>query len=321
MVERITPDDARIQWRNGVLNGKNYEYIFAEPRDSKIVNTIILVHGWPDLAFGWRYQIHFLLSLGFRVIAPNMMGYGATDAPDCLEFYTFKRACDDLATLASQLDLTSFVLAGHDWGGAVVYRFALRYPKLVSKLVVICTPFMISREKYTPLTKLPNFKYMLQLAGTEVENFIVGEVKLKQFFSGIFGGTTPEGEALFSPYHGIFLDRLETIGPPLLLSESELDFYVKSYLRNGIRGTLNWYRTDKLNFDEQESVFSVIDKPLFDMPVLFISCSSDGAVPPSLSKGMDIWFRNLTRKEINTGHWAMVENSEVVNQCMREFLK
>ena len=78
------------------------------------------IHGWPDLSLGWRNQIPALLEMGFRVVAPDVMGYGRTDAPpvppaESIKFYTFKRIADDLKTLANKLGCEKIFLGGHDW--------------------------------------------------------------------------------------------------------------------------------------------------------------------------------------------------------------
>lgn len=79
----------------------------------------MLVHGWPDCSFGWRHQIPFLAGLGFRVIAPDMMGYGSTDTPKVppndISLYSFKRAADDIAALAKEIGASKIILGGHDW--------------------------------------------------------------------------------------------------------------------------------------------------------------------------------------------------------------
>jgi soluble epoxide hydrolase/lipid-phosphate phosphatase len=160
MVDKISPNDSRVQYKTANLNGVNYSYILAEPKGEPL-NTIFLIHGFPDLSFGWRYQIPFLASLGLRVVVPDMMGYGGTDAPESPTFYTYKRAADDMAELAKQMGLSSIILGGHDWGGAVVYRIALRYPKLISAVISICTPFKPPGKKYVDATVLPNFKYQV----------------------------------------------------------------------------------------------------------------------------------------------------------------
>ena len=69
MVDKVSPNDSRIQYKTANLNGVTYSYILAEPAD-RPKNTIVLIHGWPDLSLGWRYQIPLLTSLGFRVLVP-----------------------------------------------------------------------------------------------------------------------------------------------------------------------------------------------------------------------------------------------------------
>lgn len=78
------------------------------------------IHGWPDLWFGWRNQIPVLLESGFRVVCPDIMGFGGTDAPpvppkENIIFYGFKRIADDVRGLAKHLRADTIVLGGHDW--------------------------------------------------------------------------------------------------------------------------------------------------------------------------------------------------------------
>lgn len=80
----VTRDDPGFKYQTATLNGVTYNYILAEPASGNVVGTIFLIHGWPDLSLGWRNQIPFLLSKGLRVVAPDMMGYGGTDAPEDL---------------------------------------------------------------------------------------------------------------------------------------------------------------------------------------------------------------------------------------------
>ncbi|KAH7348395.1 epoxide hydrolase [Rhexocercosporidium sp. MPI-PUGE-AT-0058] len=319
MVDKLTPNDSRVQYKTAKLNGVTYSYILAEPQ-GKALSTIFLVHGWPDMAFGWRYQIPHLISLGLRVVVPNMMGYAGTDAPESPSFYTYKRAADDLATLADQLGLSSIILGGHDWGGAVVYRFALWYPKLISAVFSVCTPYNSPRKEFLDATVMPNFKYQLQLRGPEVEAEIVGEEKLRQFLNGMYGGRTPKGEAGFSVEKGVLFDALPEIGPSPLLTKEEIDYYVKQYAIHGMQGPLNWYRTQELNFEDEKEMAEKMDGFKLDMPALYIAGTRDAALPPSMSAGMDKYFRSLTRGEVNASHWALWEKPADVNRYIEEFL-
>src|ERR1700761_2776176 len=117
-------DDPRVEHKTALVNGRTYAYLLAEPSPASLRGTVFLIHGWPDLSFGWRYQIPMLWNLGLRVVCPDLMGFGGTDAPkvppENLSLYGQKRAADDIAELARQLGAGKIVIGGHDWGGAVV---------------------------------------------------------------------------------------------------------------------------------------------------------------------------------------------------------
>ncbi|CZT03426.1 related to epoxide hydrolase [Rhynchosporium agropyri] len=319
MVDKLAPNDSRVQYKTAKLNGVTYSYILAEPK-GKALNTIFLVHGWPDISFGWRYQVPHLVSLGLRVVVPDMMGYAGTDAPESPSYYTHKRAADDLATLAEQLGLSSIILGGHDWGGAVVYRFALYYPKLISAVISVCTPYTPPLKKFVDATVRQNFKYQLHLRGPEVEAEIVGEEKLRQFLNAMYGGRTPDGRAGFSTDKGVHFDALPEVKPTRLLNSEEVDFYVSQYAKKGMHGPLNWYRTQELNFEDEKEMAEKMDGFKLDMPTLFIAGTRDDALPPSMSVGMEKHFRSLTRGEVNASHWALWEKPADVNRYMEEFL-
>jgi pimeloyl-ACP methyl ester carboxylesterase len=321
MVDKITPNDSRIQFKTADLNGVTYSYLLAEPQ-GKPINTIFLIHGWPDLALGWRYQIPLLLSLNLRVVVPNMMGYSQTSAPESPTFYTFKRAADDIAALASQLSISSIILGGHDWGGAVVFRIALHYPKLIQAIFTICTPFAPPRRTYVPATVLPNFKYQLQLASGEVEKVVAGEEKLRQFLNGMYGGRTANKKPMFSVDHGVHFELLEGIGTSPLLGEEEMDFYVREYARSGLHGPLNWYRTGELNFqDEKEMCGFWEEGGKLEIPVLYVAGSRDAALPPRLGDGMGKCCSELRKGMVDTGHWALWEKPDEVNALVGGWLK
>lgn len=317
MIDKISPIDSRIEYKTANLNGVTYNYIQSLPKE-KPTNTIFLIHGWPDLSLGWRYQIPLLTSLGFRVIVPDMMGYGGTDAPESPTFYTYKRAADDMAELAKQIGVSSIVLGGHDWGGAVVYRIAMRYPKLISAVFSICTPFSPPRKDFLDAAiVLPNFHYQQQLRGPEVEAKIVGEEKIRQFLNGMYGGRS-NGHPTFSTSHGCHFEHLEGVSPSSILTKEEMDWYVKQYSRTGMHGPLNWYRTGEINWEEERDYVHTFKK--FEMPTLFVCATRDAALPPAMSKGMDGFFESLTRGEVNASHWALWERPAEVNALIKDFL-
>ena len=77
---------------------------------------VILVHGWPESWYSWRHQMPALAAAGYRVVAPDMRGYGASDKPAAVEDYDIHHTTGDVAALVTALGEKTAILVGHDWG-------------------------------------------------------------------------------------------------------------------------------------------------------------------------------------------------------------
>ncbi|KAK7537790.1 epoxide hydrolase-like protein [Phyllosticta citricarpa] len=316
--------DPRVEHKTTVLNGRTYHYILGVPKSGQFKATIVLVHGWPDLSFGWRYQIPALIEMGYRVVALDMMGYGGTDAPrvppESIKLYGFKRASDDIAELARQLNAPQIVLGGHDWGGAVVYRVALWYPSLISHVFAISTPYSPPSKTYLSLEDavagpLPQFRYQLQLAAGDAEVLTTKE-QLRSFFNFVSGGRGPNGEYGFHPLKGVVLESLPKLEKGPLMTEKELDFYVEQFSRNGLHGPLNWYRTRRANFEDE---LELQNGPNIDVPVLFIATANDAVLKPEMSVGMEKFIPNLSRASVDTNHFGQWEKPDEINAIVKDW--
>ncbi|KAL2024396.1 hypothetical protein VTK56DRAFT_8207 [Thermocarpiscus australiensis] len=354
MTNKLTPTDPRVQRRvfTNPASGQTYGFLLAEPPSPATATaTVLLVHGFPDLSLGWRYQVPFLLARNLRVIVPDMLGYGRSDAPPPrdLAAYSLKRAVDDLVALVRHVLLLpgggsaaapddqpeaeaeaegeamrrKIVVGGHDWGGAVAWRFALWYPGMLRGVFSVCTPYyapsgvFVSRREM--VARLPNFGYQLQFASGEVEAAVVGPDKIRGFLSILYGGKGKDGERLFDPASGVRLDKLEEVGKSPLLNEEEMEFYVGEFARNGMRGPLNWYRTERFNYEEELKLVEE-GRSRVTMPTLMITASRDVALPPAMAAAMDRYCDDLVKREVDAGHWALWEKPAEVNQHIGEFL-
>lgn len=326
---KLKPNDPRVKSHYDTIRGKKYHYIVGEPQGAK-VGTMLLVHGWPDIGFGWRCQVPYFMAQGYRVIVPDNVGYARTDAPADLEAYTMKSVTADLAELARKFvgQDGQIVLGGHDWGGLVAWRLVDRYPELIKRAFVVCTPYHKASKDYVDLAKLiekgilTNFTYQLQLRGPDVEANIQGRERIRQFLAGMYGGRGPAGEEGFKVTKGVLFENIDRLGPSPLLSKEELDFYADEYARQQapeMRGPLNWYRTRELNHELDLDLAAVGGK--IKTPSLFISASKDAALPPAMSLAMDDQFEDLTRDEVDATHWALVEKGDEVNRIVGDWLK
>lgn len=314
-VDKLKPNDPRAQSTTATIRGKTYHYLHAKPSGTPR-GTILLVHGWPDLAFGWRYQVPYLLSLGLQVIVPDMLGYGGTDAPQDLALYSLKSVNDDLAELVRQIigPDEQIILGGHDWGGMVVWRFALWHPEMLKGVFSICTPYAPVLPDFVDIPqliqRLPNFTYQAQLAGPDVEREIGSDpAKIRGLLSGVYGARGSDGELVFTVNKGVHFENLDKMGKSPLLSDEEIDYYVDQYARNGVRGPLNWYRTRKVNYEEELALLKDGQQPKVQPPSMLVAARGDAALPPRMAKGMEVFFEKVKILEVDGSHWSLWEPS------------
>ncbi|KAF3483334.1 epoxide hydrolase 2 [Arthroderma uncinatum] len=300
-------------------------YLLAVPPNGKYRATIFLIHGFPDISMCWRYQIPTLLSLGLRVVAPDCIGYGRSEAPrftpESAWRYGYRQCAKDMKELARQLGSSQVILGGHDWGGAVVYRIALYEPEFVTHLFSVCTPYWQPTKEFRSLEEtvamIPYFGYQLQLANGGLENILQTKEQIRQFLNAMYGGRTASGEAVVSTEKGILLEKLPGVKQTPLLSKTEMDYYVDEFSRTGLHGPMNWYRTRKQNWkEEQEFMDSSIEAP-----VLFIQATKDTALRPELARNIDRYLKNLTKCEVVASHWALWEAPEECNAHIKRWLE
>jgi epoxide hydrolase 4 len=111
--------------------------VTAGPEDGP---AVILLHGFPEFWYGWRKQISPLAEAGFRVIAPDQRGYNLSSKPPDVRDYRLRELTADVIAIADQIGREKIFLAGHDWGAAVGWNAAMRYPGRIEKLAVLNVP-------------------------------------------------------------------------------------------------------------------------------------------------------------------------------------
>ncbi|HTW99613.1 MAG TPA: alpha/beta fold hydrolase [Acidimicrobiales bacterium] len=102
---------------------------------------VLLLHGFPDFWYSWRFQIPALAGAGFRVVAPDMRGYNLSSRPLGLAAYATARLAGDVRDLIAERSSGSGAfLAGHDWGAAVAWLTAIRHPEAIERLAILNVP-------------------------------------------------------------------------------------------------------------------------------------------------------------------------------------
>jgi len=99
--------------------------------------AVLLMHGFPDTHLVWRKQVGPLVNAGYRVIVPDMRGYGQTDAPGAVSAYRTKYICDDMLALLDAMGVPKARLVGHDWGALIGWLLCMRAPERFEQYVAL----------------------------------------------------------------------------------------------------------------------------------------------------------------------------------------
>lgn len=133
------PVENRVRHRFAQLEGVRMHYV--EWTDaSPDAPLVLLLHGFPEFWYSWRHQLLALGEAGYRVVAPDLRGYGRTDKPRGIDAYQIEALADDVAGLIRALGTEQASVVGHDWGGMVAWWHSMRHPEQVNTLSVLNCP-------------------------------------------------------------------------------------------------------------------------------------------------------------------------------------
>lgn len=142
-------------WREGYVPGGDTRFWVRALGHAD--DVVMLLHGWPEDGGTWERVAPLLADAGYRVVAPDLKGFGRTEAPEGTS-YDPETLADEIAQLIRNLHAQKVVLVGHDWGGAVALATAFRHPGRVRSLVVASSPYRqldLRRAWHIPLMNLP----------------------------------------------------------------------------------------------------------------------------------------------------------------------
>jgi epoxide hydrolase 4 len=124
-------------FRDGYADLGDVRLHYVEAGDGPLV---VLLHGFPEFWFSWRFQISALAAAGFRVVAPDMRGYNLSSRPAGVAAYDIDRLAADIRDLIRERGADSAFLAGHDWGAAVAWATAMNHAEVVQRLAILNVP-------------------------------------------------------------------------------------------------------------------------------------------------------------------------------------
>ena len=313
-----------LQHRDTTANGIRIHY--AEQGTGPLV---LLCHGFPEGWYSWRDQLAALAAAGFRAVAPDMRGYGRTEAPAAISAYSVLDIVGDMVGLVSALGASQAVIVGHDWGANIAWHAALFRPEVFPAVAALSVPFR-QRGPAPPLQMLRNagqlthYWFHFQEPGVaEAEFERDPRTALRRVLYSISGDAPPETRRLtLQPGKGWLANTLDPEQLPAWLTDADLDHMSAEFSRSGFRGGLNWYR----NIDRNWELTAPWAGALIRQPALFIAGSADPVVEfgsgAAALKALSTAVPGLRRKLLidGAGHFIQQERPHLVNEAILEFL-
>ncbi|NQU65318.1 MAG: alpha/beta hydrolase [SAR324 cluster bacterium] len=291
---------------------------------------VLMIHGWPESWYSWRHQMVALADAGYHVVAPDMRGYGKSDAPETIADYDIEHISKDIIGILDALEAETAVLVGHDWGAVVNWPTALLYPERFTALVNMSVPHYGRGEKSViDVFKRQfgdNFFYILYFQEPELAEKEF-DADPRGILSRLYTSpqTPRESPELTNPKMcaGGWIPRLGAPKElPAWLSQADLDYYVNEFEQTGFRGGINYYR----NFHRNWEITPQLTNAKIKQPTLFIAGAEDmvigGANKEALEKLMKEAVPDLRDVVLvpKIGHWIQQEAPEETNRAILKFL-
>lgn len=105
---------------------------------------VVLLHGFPEISHSWRHQLPALAAAGYHAVAPDLRGYGESDAPPAVADYAFPNLVGDIVGLLDAIGAPSAHIVGHDWGGSIAWAISARLPQRVRSLTILNSPHPVA---------------------------------------------------------------------------------------------------------------------------------------------------------------------------------
>ena len=265
------------------VNGLNFTVT-----DTGEGEAVILLHGFPDSRHVWRYQIPALLDAGYRVIAPDLRGFGESSRPEGVENYTIDKLATDVVGIMDALGIQKASVVGHDFGAGLAWFTVAYYPDRFNKLVAMSVG----------ISGNPGWQTV--------------EQREKSWYFDFFNKEGIAEEALSADNFKLFRELIRNEGDP--------DRFFADMARPGaLTAALNWYRANTKGFGKRvtEPLF-----PLINIPVMGVWSMGDHHLLEAQMKE-SVW--NVTgpwryERVKNAGHWFMLEKPAKVNSLLLDFL-
>jgi pimeloyl-ACP methyl ester carboxylesterase len=247
---------------------------------------VLLLHGFPDSSWMWRNQIPALVEAGYRVIAPDLRGFGESDKPQDPKAYAMQTLVTDVVGILDALGVERSHVVGHDWGAALAWSYAAFFPGKVERLTAIAVGH--PKAFFRALTR----------TSQGLRSWYMLFFQIPRFSESVLSRND------FAAFRRMFR------------SVPDMEQYVQALSRPGaLTAALNWYRANARPTQGTPDVPNVV------APTLGVWGTRDFALTERQMTSSAEFVEGPFRYErIEAGHWLMLQKPEELNRILLEWL-
>lgn len=262
-------------------------------------DLVILLHGFPEFWYSWRYQIP-ALARHFKVVVPDLRGYNDSDKPE--HGYDLDTLSADICGLIQNLGYLKAHIVGHDWGGTIAWHVAQTFPSLLNRLAVLNAPHpqRFMQEFVSNVDQLRRNWYVLAFQIPGLPEWLIRQ-NLRNFVKELFQGQAIRKGAFSTRDTEIYRAALEKPG----VLSSALKYYRHLLLpQTWLTG---WLRSPK---------------PV-TVPTLVLWGEEDFLFNQSMTTGIEHLVQAPLKMKFlpHCGHWVQQEVPQTVNRELLDFLR
>jgi pimeloyl-ACP methyl ester carboxylesterase len=277
---RQDPIHERVQHHYADSNGVKIHYVSLGKGP-----LVVMIHGFPDYWYTWRHQME-ALSKEYEVIALDMRGYNRSDKPKNVANYDLKLLVEDVAAVIRDAGGKRATIAGHDWGGAVAWYFAMGKPEMTERLIILNLPHFrgIQRELANNPRQHKNSQYARNFQKDGAHKFLSAK---------LLAGWVKDPEAKKR--------------------------YIEAFNRSDFEAMLNYYKQNYPRKPYKKDMYPFVK---VKVPVLMFHGLKDWALLPGALNDTWEWLeKDLPLVTVpDAGHFVQQDAADTVTRTMKMWL-
>ncbi len=262
-------------------------------------DLVLMLHGFPEFWYSWRYQIPSL-ARHFKVVVPDLRGYNDSEKP--ASGYDLDTLSADIRSLIENLGYSRAHIVGHDWGGTIAWNLAQKFPQYLNRLAILSAPHpqRFTQELLSNLDQLRRSWYVLAFQVPGIPEWLI-QHNLREFVRNLFQGQAVRKGAFTLENTQMYQAALEKPG--------------------AIAAAISYYRH---LFSPGYWLQNLGRSPLpITMPTLVLWGQDDAFLSHKLTEGLENFISAPYQIKVvpDCGHWIQQEAPQTVNRELLDFLR